>query len=55
MNDGKLLFFIKGRLRFNDSNMGAPFPSVLIRLDKETHHHIYQNGTVEEFIERIVL
>lgn len=51
MNDGCLFFFIKGRLRYNDGNMGAPFPSVLINLN--THTHRYENGTIDEFIERI--
>lgn len=55
MDDGMLLYFIKGRLRFNDSNMGAPFPSVLIHLSKHIHNDFknsYMNGTVDEFIER---
>lgn len=55
MNDGKLLYFIKGRLKFNDGDMGAPFPSVLIKLDRETHTHIYMNGTIDEFIERGII
>lgn len=53
MNDGMLLYFIKGRLRFNDGNMGAPFPSVLIELKlKHTYIHTYMCGTIDEFIER---
>lgn len=30
------LYFIKGRLHFNDSKLSAPFPSVLIHLHKYT-------------------
>ena len=36
MNDGMLLFFIKGRVKFNDGKIGAPFPSVLIELKQKT-------------------
>lgn len=53
MDDGMLLYFIKGRLKFNDGNMGAPFPSVLIEMNRaRTYIHTYMNGTIEDFMER---
>ena len=56
MNDGMLLYFIKGRLRFNDGEMGAPFPSVLIHLSMVYKTNLfsrrYLNGTIDEFMER---
>lgn len=51
LTDGCYFYFIKGRLKYNDGSMGAPFPSVLIKLN--THTHQYDNGTIDEFIERI--
>ena len=38
LSDGQFFYFIKGRLKYNDGNMGAPFPSVLIKLSNTYIH-----------------
>ena len=38
LSDGQFFYFIKGRLKYNDGGMGAPFPSVLIKLSNTYIH-----------------
>lgn len=46
------LYFIKGRLKFNDSKSSAPFPSILMYFTPYDILHIplYTSMTLEEFI-----
>lgn len=42
-----LIYFIKGRLKFNESKNGAPFPSLLIKINQ------YKTGYWEELDQEI--
>ena len=46
------IYFIKGRLHFNDSKESAPFPSIIMRFRKYPRKE-YENLTLEEFIETL--
>lgn len=39
------IVFIKGRLRFNDSNQSAPFPSILVILERGCKNAILSKGS----------
>lgn len=47
------LFLIKGRLKFNDVNSSAPFPSIIMYFDLWYRLPLYRSVTLEEFIELI--
>lgn len=48
-----LIYFIKGRLKFGEyQQSSAPFPSLFVYIYNSNKPHIYDGGSVEEFIRR---
>ena len=47
------IFFIQGRLKFNDTNSSAPFPSIIMWLDNKFKFPLYCSITLEKFIKNL--
>ena len=44
------IYFLKGRLKFNDSDKAAPFPCVIISIKQRIFKDLWFNCSVDEFI-----
>ena len=48
------LFFIQGRLKFNESKNPAPFPSIIMAFNEIATSQIYMSISIDEFIEKVI-